>query len=426
MEKTVFLVILLSGLCPTVTKATTMVQTMEPVTTQPQTTEPVATQPQTAEPVTTQTQTTEPVATQPQTTEPVATQPQTTEPVTTLPQTTTLPTTGVTVSKASVVCNETSMTVAVEKASIVGLYEDHLRLNDPSCSLSSNSSHVFRTLALNTCGTQLEEEEDNLIFRNEITSFEDSSAVITKRDEMEIEFWCVYPKKGNVSLDFLAHKIPYIFREKGFGKFTYQFEFYQSSSFNRMVDPASYPVEVELKEMVYMEITSTSSVPNTEMFVESCMATPTDNPNDPEHYSIIQNGCKKDETVQIYSSSQSQFHFAMEAFKFIGMHDQVYISCAVVLCETGNTNTRCAQGCINDTTATTPQHRQEREAALETNPHYISQGPLRVRRSADTKAADVALNLNLLFIAGSFLAAVAMVCGVVMYRSRESKDKYQP
>uniref|UniRef100_A0A4W5LC07 ZP domain-containing protein n=1 Tax=Hucho hucho TaxID=62062 RepID=A0A4W5LC07_9TELE len=389
MEKTVFLIILLS-----VTKATTMVQTMEPVTTQPQTTEPVATQPQTTEPVATQ------------------------------PQTTTLPTT-VTVSKATVVCNETSMTVAVEKASIVGLYEDHLRLNDPSCSLSSNSSHVFRTLALNTCGTQLEEEEDNLIFRNEITFFEDSSAVITKRDEMEIEFWCVYPKKGNASLEFLSHKIPYIFREKGFGKFTYQFEFYHSSSFNRMVDPASYPVKVELKEMVYMEIMSTSSVPNTEMFVESCMATPTDNPNDPEHYNIIQNGCK-DKTVQIYSSSQSQFHFAMEAFKFIGMHDQVYISCAVVLCETGNTNTRCAQGCINGTTATTPQHRQEREVALETNPHYISQGPLRVRRRADTKAADMALNLNLLFIAGSFLAAVAMVCGVVMYRSRESKDKYQP
>ncbi|XP_042162185.1 uncharacterized protein LOC121840825 isoform X2 [Oncorhynchus tshawytscha] len=136
------------------------------------------------------------------------------------------------------------MTVAVEKASIVGLYEDHLRLNDPSCSLSCNSSHIFRTLALNTCGTQLEEEEDNLIFRNVITSFEDSSAVITKRDEMEIEFWCVYLKKGNVSLEFLAHKIPYIFREKGFGKFTYQFEFYHSSSFNRMVDPASYPVEI--------------------------------------------------------------------------------------------------------------------------------------------------------------------------------------
>lgn len=65
-----------------------------------------------------------------------------------------------------------------------------------------------------------------------------------KRDKMEIKFCCVYPKKGNVSLEFLAHKIPYIFREKGFGKFTYQFEFYHSSSFNRMVDPSSYPVEV--------------------------------------------------------------------------------------------------------------------------------------------------------------------------------------
>ncbi|XP_041720818.1 CUB and zona pellucida-like domain-containing protein 1 [Coregonus clupeaformis] len=201
------------------------------------------------------------------------------------------------------------------------------------------------------------EEGDNLIFRNEITSFDDSSDVITRRHKVEIKFSCIYSKRGKVSLEFLANKILYIFREKGFGKFTYQFEFFHSSRFNTMVDPDSYPVEVDLKELVYMEITSMTSVPNTEMFVESCKATPSENP---EHYSIIQNGCKKDKTVQIYSSSQSQFHFAMEAFKFIGMHDQVYISCAVILCEAENPNTRCAQGCVNGT------HLHGRGAFLQT------------------------------------------------------------
>uniref|UniRef100_A0AAY5KC04 ZP domain-containing protein n=2 Tax=Esox lucius TaxID=8010 RepID=A0AAY5KC04_ESOLU len=325
---------------------------------------------------------------------------------------------------ASVVCNETSMTVVLKKASMVGLSEDHLRLSDPSCSLSSNSSHIFRTMALNACGTQLEEDGDNLIFRNEISSFD--SAVITRRQQVEIEFSCIYPKKSNVSLEFLVHKIPYIFREKGFGKFTYQFEFFQSSLFNIMVDPATYPLEVDLQEIVYMEIVSTSSVPNTKMFVESCKATPSDNPNDSTYYSIIQNGCTKDETVQIYPRSQSQFRFAIEAFKFIGMHDQVYISCAVILCEAGNPNTRCDQGCINENSMTTPPHnRLVREAVLETATHYISQGPLRMRRSTDSKAV-MALNLNLVFIASCLLAAVAMVSGVVLYRSSKSKIKYQP
>ncbi|CAB1342845.1 unnamed protein product, partial [Coregonus sp. 'balchen'] len=237
-------------------------------------------------------------------------------------------------------------------------------------------------------------EGDNLIFRNEITSFDDSSDIITRRHKVEIKFSCIYSKRGKVSLEFLANKILYIFREKGFGKFTYQFEFFHSSRFNTMVDPDSYPVEVDLKELVYMEITSLTSVPNTEI-------------------------CKKDKTVQIYSSSQSQFHFAMEAFKFIGMHDQVnavYISCAVILCEAENPNTRCAQGCVNGI------HRHGRGAFQQTATmlhHSPTALPILF------EATDVALNLNLVFIVGCLLAAVAVVCGVVIYRSMESKVKYQ-
>ena len=47
------------------------------------------------------------------------------------------------------------MTVEVEKASIPGLHEEHLRLNDPSCTPISNSTHLIAVVSLSSCGTLL-------------------------------------------------------------------------------------------------------------------------------------------------------------------------------------------------------------------------------------------------------------------------------
>ncbi|KAG9338039.1 hypothetical protein JZ751_027203 [Albula glossodonta] len=334
--------------------------------------------------------------------------------------------------EANVICSETTMTVEVEKSSIIGLHADHLRLNDPSCTLMSNATHVIGSMSLNSCGTQLEEDDENLIFKNEITTFEDPTAVITRRHEVEIGFSCVYPKTGKVSLEFRAHKVPFIFTERGFGKFTYQFEFYHSSQFSQMVDPSTYPVEVPLKEMIYMEIESTSSIPNTVLFVESCRATPIDDPSYHLYYSIIENGCIIDDTVVVYAENGPDYKFGMEAFKFIGNYEEVFISCSVVLCKAGDPSTRCAQGCSNSTAAPAVHHHRRRSVALQTASHYISQGPLRLKRSskesADTVRSDVSatsLNMNLVFIAGTLLALVAMVCGVVIFKSKQPKVKYQ-
>ncbi|TKS70517.1 hypothetical protein D9C73_004586 [Collichthys lucidus] len=63
--------------------------------------------------------------------------------------------------KSNVICNESTMTVEVEKSSFAGLHEEHLRLIDPSstvCSLQthSNSTHVIGVIPLNACGTEIE------------------------------------------------------------------------------------------------------------------------------------------------------------------------------------------------------------------------------------------------------------------------------
>ncbi|XP_014867450.1 PREDICTED: uncharacterized protein LOC106932976 [Poecilia mexicana] len=335
--------------------------------------------------------------------------------------------------EATVTCTESTMKVEVDKTSLFGLQEDQLRLSDPSntiCSLDrhSNSSHIVAIVPLNECGTQIEEDDDYLIFKNEITTKEDNpNELITRKHLVEARFYCQYPKRGNVTLSFSAHRKNVTVWEKGFGTFTYQFEFYQNDQFEAKYDPNSYPLEFDIGNRIYMQLDASSSVNNTEMFVESCRASPYDNPNYHPTYSIIENGCGVDPTVQTYTpSNDRQFQFSMEAFRFIGLHDQVYISCTVMMCEAGNPNTRCSLGCSNSTRSSSFSRRR-REAVVESGKHFVSQGPLRLKREADPRGGSaVNLNLNLVFVAGCLLAAVGMVCGVIIYKTKTSRVKYQP
>lgn len=54
--------------------------------------------------------------------------------------------------------------------------------------------------------------------------------------------------------------------------------------------PSAYPVEVKLLDMIYMGIQAESDLPNVNMFVESCKATPDDNPDNALSYDLIKNG----------------------------------------------------------------------------------------------------------------------------------------
>ncbi|XP_041645776.1 CUB and zona pellucida-like domain-containing protein 1 [Cheilinus undulatus] len=335
--------------------------------------------------------------------------------------------------EANVICTESTMRVEIEKSSFPRLMEDHLRLSDPSnivCSLKShsNSTHVIGVIPLNACGTQIEEDDDFLRFKNEITTIDNPKDLITRKHLLEVQFYCQYPKHGNVTQTFWTHRRSVTVWEKGFGRFTYQFEFYPNAHYPTMIDPNSYPLEYELGSRIFMQIETKTTVNNTQLFVESCRAAPYDNPNSKPVYSIIENGCTVDPTVVIHPPDhERQFRFSIEAFKFIGLHDQVYITCSVIMCESGNSNTRCSQGCINATQSSN-LHRRKRETVTESSMHLVSQGPLRLRRSAesaDSQVKNLNLNLNMVFIAGCLLAAVGMISGVVVYKAKISGVRYQ-
>ncbi|XP_061091677.1 uncharacterized protein LOC133124462 [Conger conger] len=325
--------------------------------------------------------------------------------------------------EATVVCNEKTMTIAVERSLVHGLNGTSLSLLDPSCTVSSNNTHVFAITPLDGCGTLTNGTGENVTFSNELKKIEKAGSIMTRTEDVEIEFSCTYCKKGGVSTYFKARKLGMMYAEDGFGKFSFEFQFFHSQHYEINVDPSTYPIEVRLKEMIYMEIKSKSSLQNTVLFVESCKATPEDGPNHATFYSIIDNGCNMDKTLQVYPSQSNEFRFGMQAFKFIGMHTEVYISCSVMLCLAGDPNTRCAQGCISQS------HVAKRSVPGQTVSHDIMQGPLRLKRSLYDEglrvlnAPIVYINTNVLAV--TFLAAVALVCAVLVYKIKKSSVGYK-
>ncbi|XP_030580039.1 uncharacterized protein LOC115776464 [Archocentrus centrarchus] len=355
--------------------------------------------------------------------------------------------------KVTVQCSPNKMTVAVEKASIAGIDENFLKLSDPSCSLTSNSTHIMGAMSFSTCGTKVEEKGDFIIFKNGINSFELANEVITRRRTVKINFSCQFPKAISISNYYNLQNADYIFTESSFGSFGYTFEIFRNSNFTNKVEASAYPVQVNLLQTIFMGIHASADLPNVTLFVESCKATPDNNPENTLSYYIIRNGCLEDKTVVVYPSDQTIFNFGVQAFKFTGNYDQVYITCSVILCESGSPFSRCAQGCLKD-----PSRRRRRDLSSETVSHYITQGPLQFvgqpvpsaakdsqdvlmdrsgipaavspqPASPDTKSALESWEIKNLFssnistvvFASAFLVSVVLLAVVIHHKKRKQK-----
>ncbi|XP_041835172.1 uncharacterized protein LOC121635843 [Melanotaenia boesemani] len=289
----------------------------------------------------------------------------------------------ITQGKAIVHCSSNKMMVALERASMPDIDENFLQLRDPSCSLTSNSTHIVGSMSFNTCGTKLEDKGDFIVFKNEINSFELPEEVIIRRRTVKIDFFCEFPKIISISSYYNMHSSDYIFTESSFGSFSYTFEIFNDGNFTKKVEASAYPVQVKLLEMIYMGIQATSDLPNVTLFVDSCKATPDDNPENVLSYDLIKNGCKKDETLKVHPSGPTSFNFEVQAFKFSGNYDQVFITCSVIMCEPENPFSRCAQGCVTE-----PSRRRRRGLSKETSSHYITQGPLQFVGPSAAMAAE--------------------------------------
>lgn len=194
---------------------------------------------------------------------------------------------------------------------------NYLKLRDPTCSLTSNLSHIIGVMSFTTCGTRVQvgistrvsasatvaaamptgsffcvaqEDGDYLVFTNAITSFQLPNEVIVRRRSVNIDFSCRFPKLLSVSGGFNMQDSDYVFTQSNFGTFGYRFDLYDNSNFSSKVQSSAYPVSIKLLQTVYLGIQAQSELPNVQIFVESCKGTPDDNSDNPIYYDLIKDG----------------------------------------------------------------------------------------------------------------------------------------
>ena len=82
--------------------------------------------------------------------------------------------------------------------------------------------------------------------------------------------------------------------------------------------------------------------------------------------------CEEDDNVNFIPTADKRTQkFSLKAFKFIGVHQFVYMHCRVKICNAADPNSRCAQGCISKRakrSAMAPRETTDEEITLAEGP----------------------------------------------------------
>ncbi|XP_078695586.1 uncharacterized protein LOC144924352 [Branchiostoma floridae x Branchiostoma belcheri] len=261
--------------------------------------------------------------------------------------------------QGDVYCNSTTMWVTFLLDELDGYDVSGMRLRDPSCTAEVNGTHVTFVSALGDCGTTaLENDTSNkIVYTNEVVapleqSTTDGAAndVIARPEEDRWTISCRYVRDDTIAADTLFPvPAPSVVILYGDGSFTFSMKLYPSAGFTQPYTSTDFPVEVTINEDVYFGVSVDTSVSGLVLFVENCKATPSSNPDDSTQYYFIQDGCQKDDTLQVFSTdSPTSLNYGISAFQFANeSQPYVYLHCDVMVCLEDNPGSRCDQGCIS-------------------------------------------------------------------------------
>ncbi|NXA82067.1 DMBT1 protein, partial [Thryothorus ludovicianus] len=107
------------------------------------------------------------------------------------------------------------------------------------------------------------------------------------------------------------------------------------------------PYYVRVNQNLYLEASLRSSDPSLQLFLDTCVASPTRHNFTARSHTIVKNGCAKDPTYAEYSSPRRHtVRFRFNAFQFIRSNPEVYLQCELVVCKAFDYSSRCHQGCV--------------------------------------------------------------------------------
>ncbi|KAI8500927.1 Oncoprotein-induced transcript 3 protein [Branchiostoma belcheri] len=326
-----------------------------------------------------------------------------------------------TVHGAVIDCTNDYMQVELSRDTVGNLDAKHLHWEpDRRCGATANGTHIRLRTGLYECGTQVEFTPDDVIFSNRIVTHGNYTAmldgVITRGGDVDIPVKCVYPRKELVHTSFQPAVRTLSFTERGVGTLTLRLDAFRTQQFLQPYGEADFPLSMALRSDMFLQLQAVGHQQDGELSIlaESCVATPSMNLNDQHQYVLVENGCPKDASFQSFSSPNPAVQrFGFQVFRFVDDQPVVYVHCEVVVCNASDSNSRCAQGCINDA--------RSKRALQMTGRHFISQGPLVYGGNVEKGWGPVTSGL---LAVGGLLCCVLFTAVGVAIGKRQRRPRY--
>ncbi|KAJ6669025.1 hypothetical protein lerEdw1_007834 [Lerista edwardsae] len=298
----------------------------------------------------------------------------------------------------------------------------YLNSSDSFCTPQITPDYVIFHIPYSGCGTVRQQTNNNTMIYSNIIKTYVSGYIITRKENFQFHVTCVMNEETIVDTMFVAqNSVDMTARQ--YGNYNVSLAFYQSGNFYNKVYGSPY--FVTLNQNLYLQATLHSSDRNLVLFLETCVASPYANDFTTLTYSIIDNGCARDSTYRpLYSPSINTVRFAVNAFKFINLHNAVYLRCKLVVCRAYDYSSRCYQGCLT---------RGKRDTGEVQDKVDLVVGPVELQKEAyEDKKQELVKSASLkkedalspLTVATLFLAAMVFVLSGLLLSSKLKRTRY--
>uniref|UniRef100_A0A3B5AT48 ZP domain-containing protein n=1 Tax=Stegastes partitus TaxID=144197 RepID=A0A3B5AT48_9TELE len=243
------------------------------------------------------------------------------------------------------VCSESSATVSLLDCLLQdkGISYSTLHLNNDTCRGQMDEvTHMvtFSYNSSNTCGADVTSNSSKIFFTNTIKTTNVSSGVITRLDQVHINFSCVYTQP---EIQFTSFRIKdsSVFQKITSGAWNYNLTMkaYSDPAHTQAVDRNT---ELQLNQKIWVELDTVGLEGGLVALVtDSCWATKDQQSNSTKRHKLIENGCASpgDQTVKVMGNGLGTSNsFSFNMFQFSGSSGEVYLHCKLQLCVKAKTS----------------------------------------------------------------------------------------
>ncbi|XP_078475619.1 CUB and zona pellucida-like domain-containing protein 1 isoform X2 [Lampetra planeri] len=278
-------------------------------------------------------------------------------------------------------CVNERMSATIAKSVLLGYGASDLVMNSatPACRLTETGPYIRFNISLGEYGTVFEETSTDIVFSQTISLPSTTFGIITYDFVyILVNAICKIPRTELLSsLALQPNSTKVVLNQTVYADLELKMDFYKSSTFLAPYLPTDYPLAVQLRQTLYLQLSLKTGL-DLSLFTVDLYATPTNNHLDPRKYYLVKEGHLRDSTER-----HRHRRFTFPAFAFTSQDtNYVYIHAALIACKASLTASRCHQGCL-------ARKRRSSLETVDTLVYIFTRGPFVYSEDAALSCSEI-------------------------------------